>query len=59
MTMIIDKNAAVRREPHAVESASVIFVTGNKGGAGKSFKALSFMRLSRTSWPQAASPKWR
>lgn len=59
MTMITDQNAASCRQPHAVEGASVIFVTGNKGGAGKSFKALNFMRLSSTSRPQARSPKWR
>lgn len=59
MTMIIDQNAATHREPHAVEGASVIFVTGDKGGAGKSLKALNFMRLSPTNRPQAPSQKWR
>ncbi|WP_146032610.1 MinD/ParA family protein [Sphingobium sp. SA916] len=59
MAMIIDQNAASCREPHAVEGPSVIFVTGDKGGVGKSFKALNFIRLSRTSLPQAPSPKWR
>ncbi|WP_145902199.1 MULTISPECIES: hypothetical protein [unclassified Sphingobium] len=59
MTMIIDQNADFRREPHALEMPLVIFVTGDKGGTGKSSNTLNLVRLSRTDQPQAPLPKLR
>ena len=59
MTMIIDQIAVFRRERHTLERPSVIFVTGDKGGTGKSSNTLNLVRLSRADRPQAPMPKLR